>query len=93
MFPILVGALAFDLYAPARLVTYPLFALSVLLATVVCFSCRYLVNATAYWLLDLRGPQIGWVAVSSVLSGMVFPLAFLPAPLAVALYVVTPLPS
>jgi ABC-2 type transport system permease protein len=91
--PILVGALAFDLYAPARLVAYPLFVLSVLLAVVVCFACRYLVNATAYWLLDSRGPQIGWVAVSASLSGMAFPLAFLPAPVATALYFATPFPS
>jgi ABC-2 type transport system permease protein len=93
VFPMLVGAAAFDLYAPARLVTYPLFALSVVAATVVCFACRYLVNATAYWLLDSRGPQIGWIAVSSALSGMAFPLAFLPAPVTTALYVATPLPS
>jgi ABC-2 type transport system permease protein len=92
-FPILVGAAAFDLYAPARLVTYPLFVLSLLLATVVCFACRYLVNATAYWLLDSRGPQIGWLAVSSTLSGMAFPLAFLPPPVTTALYLATPFPS
>ncbi|NJC63313.1 hypothetical protein HC028_02120 [Planosporangium flavigriseum] len=90
--PIAVGAVAFDLYAPAHPVTYPLFVGSVLCATVVCFACRYLVNATAYWLLDSRGPQIGWVAVSSALSGMAFPLAFLPAPLTTALYLATPLP-
>jgi len=31
-----------------------------LLATIVCFSCRYLVNAAAYWWLDVRGPQTAW---------------------------------
>jgi ABC-2 type transport system permease protein len=92
-FPVLVGAVAFSLYVPARLGTYPLFVLSVLLATVVCFACRYLVNATAYWLLDSRGPQIGWLAVSSTLSGMAFPLAFLPASVTAVLYLATPFPS
>ncbi len=67
--------------------------LSVLLATVVCFACRYLVNASAYWLLDARGPQIAWVITSSVLSGMFFPLAFLPPPAVLALYLATPFPS
>lgn len=90
--PVAVGAFAFDLYAPTRAVTYPLFALSLLLATVVSFACRHLVNASAYWLLDARGPQMGWVAASSALSGMAFPLAFLPAPLMAGLYLLTPLP-
>jgi ABC-2 type transport system permease protein len=91
--PLLVGALAFTLYVPARFVTYPLFVISVTLAVVVCFACRYLVNATAYWLLDARGPQMGWVAVSASLSGMAFPLGFLPAPVTRVLYLATPLPS
>jgi ABC-2 type transport system permease protein len=91
--PVLVGAVAFTLYLPTRLVTYPLFALSVLLATVVCFACRYLVNASAYWLLDSRGPQVGWVAVSASLAGMAFPLGFLPAPVTTVLYLATPFPS
>jgi len=90
--PILVGALAFRLYYPARPVTYPLFVVSVTLAVVVSLACRYLVNATAYWLLDARGAQIGWAAVSATFSGMAFPLAFLPAPLATALYLATPFP-
>jgi ABC-2 type transport system permease protein len=91
--PIVVGAIAFDLYAPVRPATYPLFALSVLLATVICFGCRFLVNACAYWLLDVRGPQLGWVVASSVLTGMYFPLRFLPGPAVVALFVATPFPS
>jgi ABC-2 type transport system permease protein len=90
--PVLIGALAFSLYVPARPVTYPLFVLSVTLATVVCFACRYLVNASAYWLLDSRGPQIVWVAASMTLSGLAFPLAFLPASLTTVLYLATPFP-
>jgi ABC-2 type transport system permease protein len=90
--PIVVGALAFPLYYPARPATGPLFVVSLALATVVCFACRYLVNATTYWLLDSRGAQIGWAAVSLTLSGMAFPLAFLPVPAVTALYLVTPFP-
>ena len=54
--PVVVGALAFHLYAPRRPATYALFACSMLLATIVCFGCRYLVNAAAYWLLDVARP-------------------------------------
>jgi ABC-2 type transport system permease protein len=91
--PLLVGALAFDLYAPRRLATYPLFACSMVLATVICFGCRYLVNAAAYWLLDARGPQVAWTLASGVLGGLYFPLWFLPRVAALGLIVATPFPS
>jgi ABC-2 type transport system permease protein len=91
--PVVVGALAFDLHAPERLATYPLFACSVVLATVVCFGCRYLVNVAAYWLLDARGPLMAWTITSGVLGGLYFPVWFLPDAAALALVVATPFPS
>jgi len=91
--PIAVGALAFSLFAPRRPATYALFACSLLLATVVCFGCRFLVNAAAYWLLDARGPQVAWTLLSGVLGGLFFPLWFLPRAAAVGLVVATPFPS
>jgi ABC-2 type transport system permease protein len=91
--PLVVGALAFELYAPRRLATYPLFACSMLLATIVCFACRYLVNAAAYWLLDARGPQVLWTLASGVLGGLYFPLWFLPRAAALTLIAATPFPS
>jgi ABC-2 type transport system permease protein len=91
--PIAVGALAFELHAPRRPATYLLFACSVLLATVVCFGCRYLVNAAAYWLLDARGPQVAWTLTSGLLGGLYFPLWFFPRAVAVGLIVATPFPS
>ena len=63
--PVVVGALAFDLYLPHRLLTYPLFVMSVFLATVTSFACRYAVNACAYWLLDARGPLLAWTIASN----------------------------
>jgi ABC-2 type transport system permease protein len=91
--PMAVGALAFHLRAPTRLATYPLFALSVLLAVLVSFACRYLVNAAAFWLLDSRGPQMAWNLSATLFGGLYFPLRFLPAPLLVGLWVGTPFPS
>jgi viologen exporter family transport system permease protein len=64
-----------------------------LLATIVCFACRYLVNAAAYWLLDARGPQVLWTLASGVLGGLYFPLWFLPRAAALALIAATPFPS
>jgi viologen exporter family transport system permease protein len=91
--PMAVGALAFTLHAPRRPATYALFACSMLLATAVCFGCRFLVNAAAYWLLDARGPQVAWTLASGVLGGLYFPLWFLPRAAALALVLGTPFPS
>jgi ABC-2 type transport system permease protein len=91
--PVAAGALVFQLYAPRRPVTYALFACSALMATVVCFGCRYLVNAAAYWLLDARGPNTFWTLTSGFLGGLYFPVWFFPDALAAALTVLTPFPS
>lgn len=91
--PTLVGALAFDLYRPHRPATYPLFAVSVLLAVLVSFGGRYLVNCAAYWLLDSRGPQVAWNLSATLLGGMYFPLRFLPHPVFLTLWLATPFPS
>jgi ABC-2 type transport system permease protein len=91
--PVLIGLVVFDLYLPAEAITYPLFAISVLLAVVVCFGCRYLVNATAYWLLDIRGVSQAWVFLSALLAGLYFPIRFLPDWAAVLLWLGTPGPS
>ena len=45
----------------------------------VSFGCRFLVNATAYWLLDARGVTTIWLFCSAVLAGLIFPLHSCPA--------------
>ncbi len=93
--PMIIGSLSFDLYTPQRWFTYPLFALSVLLAVVVCFGCRYLINAVGFWLLDVRGVTLFWAFASSLLTGLAFPLWFFEDwPWLVAgVWILTPLPS
>ncbi|MEO3747378.1 ABC-2 family transporter protein [Plantactinospora sp. B5E13] len=91
--PVLAGLVFFDLALPTRWPTLPLAVLSVLLAVVICFGCRYLVNATAYWLHDVRGPMILWTLGSGVLAGLYFPLRFLPDWVTVPLWLATPFPS
>lgn len=91
--PVLVGPLFFEVYLPTRWSTVVLFPVSVLLAVVTCFGCRYLVNATAYWLQDIRGPMVLWTLGSGVLAGLYFPLRFLPEGFYQAVWLCTPLPS
>jgi ABC-2 type transport system permease protein len=91
--PVLTGPIFFDVYLPNRWPTVPLFALSVLLAVLVSFGCRYLVNASAYWLQDVRGPNFFWMLASGILAGLYFPLRFLPEWCYVSLWLATPFPS
>jgi ABC-2 type transport system permease protein len=91
--PMAVGALLFDMYLPRRAASYPLFVISALLAVVVCFGCRYLVNAASYWLLDNRGVNMVWLVGSGLLGGLYFPIHFLPSWLADLIWYATPGPS
>lgn len=91
--PLVAGAVFFPLHTPSRWQTVPLFLLSVVLAVIICFGCRYVVNASAYWLQDARGPIVLWTLGSGVLGGLYFPLRLLPEWLTVTLWLGTPLPS
>ncbi len=79
--PFFVGALLFDVILPGDPLRLVAFAASVLLAVVVSFGVRFLVNLTAFWLLDYRGPMTLAMVLSHLLSGLVIPLAFFPGAL------------
>jgi ABC-2 type transport system permease protein len=91
--PLAAGVLFFDLYEPRHLVTYPQFVLSVALAVVVSFACRFVVSCATYWLLDIRGPAILWMLLSGLLSGLYFPLRLLPEPWVSVVTYGTPFPA
>jgi ABC-2 type transport system permease protein len=91
--PVAVGLLFFDFYLPANPWTYPLFAVSVVLAVLVCAACRYVVALTSFWLLDIRGAQVAWVVASGFGSGLYFPVPVLPDWLQILLWVGTPFPA
>jgi ABC-2 type transport system permease protein len=91
--PVAIGAICFDLYLPRRPATYLLGLLSIGLGVVVCFGCRYLVNAAGFWLLETRGVTTLWIFCSGLLTGLIFPLRFLSEPVATVLWLATPGPS
>ena len=75
--PFVAGAIVFDLRLPASRDAFA-FTVAVLLAIVVTFGWSYLLQLTAFWLLDVRGPvQLGWL-VAHFLSGMYIPIVFFP---------------
>ncbi|MDI2132134.1 ABC transporter permease [Yinghuangia seranimata] len=91
--PVVVGVAFYDIYVPHRPSTYVLFVVSVVLATLVSFGGRYLVNLSAFWLLDVRGPVALWMLAGALLSGSFLPMRFLPEWVQWLLWCGTPFPS
>lgn len=80
--PFLLGAVIFEVTVPDDVLRWLAFALSVALAILVSFAIRFLFNLWAFWLLDHRGSLALAIAVTSLLSGLVVPLAYFPGGLA-----------
>jgi ABC-2 type transport system permease protein len=78
--PFLLGALLFELTAPREPLVWLAFSASVALAVVVSFSIRFVVNLLSFWLTDYRGAMLLAMAVTSLMSGLIMPLAFFPEP-------------
>lgn len=80
--PLVVAAFFFTLRFPTTVAQVVLFAASVILAVVVSYALRFLLNLTAFWLLDYRGvavlANVSWM----FLGGFFVPLAIFPDGLA-----------
>jgi ABC-2 type transport system permease protein len=76
--PFLAGALVLDVRVPAGVGTWLAFAGGLVLAVGVAFAYGFLLQLTAFWVLDVRGPnQIGWIT-AQFLAGMQVPLVLFP---------------
>lgn len=76
--PLLVGALTFGIVAPSGVQPYLAGLVSLLLAITISFGCRFTVNLTSFWLLDIRGVISVYVLVSNVLCGLYVPVTWFP---------------
>lgn len=76
---LIVGALLYDLALPGSALTWLAFAASLVLAVIVSFAFRFLLNLSAFWLTDVRG--VGGVALVAInfLSGFLVPIPFFPS--------------
>ncbi|CAA9586255.1 MAG: hypothetical protein AVDCRST_MAG19-4851 [uncultured Thermomicrobiales bacterium] len=74
----LVGGLFYDLALPRSPLTWLAVAPSLVLAVVVSFGWRFVLNLSAFWLLDHRGISSIAVLVVNFFSGFLVPLAFFP---------------
>lgn len=76
--PIALGMLLFPFQFPKNLVQWPLFLLSAVIALVISFGFRFLIDLSAFWLLDNRGLYGFWNISSGLLCGLTVPIAFFP---------------
>lgn len=76
--PVAVGAAVFGVHVPRHPVTWLLAVPTVLLAVLVSFGVRYVVNLTAFWLLDVRGAIVLQTVLTGALSGLYVPVSFFP---------------
>ncbi len=76
--PMLLGIVFFPFRWPQRPVTWLLFLVSIVLAVVVSFTIRFMLSATAFWMLDAHGVLSVWGAVSGIVVGLIVPLAWFP---------------
>ncbi|TDE08970.1 ABC transporter permease [Jiangella asiatica] len=90
--PLLTGALTTGLALPLAPLPYLLGAVSVLLAVALSFACWWIVNLTAFWVVELRGLITLYVVAMSVLSGLIIPVHWFPGWLATVADL-TPFPS
>lgn len=75
--PFVAGALVFGVQLPA-LAMWAAFAVSVAFAVGVAFTWGFILQLTAFWFLDEKGPVLlGW-GLAMFLSGMMVPLVLFP---------------
>jgi ABC-2 type transport system permease protein len=73
-----VGALLFDVALPGDPGRWLAFLLSLALAVWISFGLRFIVNVSAFWLLDYRGPGFVLMFANSFFSGLLVPLVYWP---------------
>ena len=73
-----VIALIFGARLPASIGQWLLFALSLVLAAVTSFAFRFIVNISAFWLLDVRGVGSAAAIAATLFSGFEVPLVYFP---------------
>ena len=90
--PVLFGALVLPFRWPQSPWTVLGFAVSTVLAVVISFAIRFILDLTAFWLIDNRGVVTVYAASTGLLCGLTVPIAYLPEPVRIALYA-TPFPT
>lgn len=73
-----IGALLYDLVPMPSFGRWLVFAVSIALAVVVSFAFRFILNASAFWMVDVTGVRTMALFATSFLSGLLVPITFFP---------------
>ena len=76
--PFVAGAIVFDLRLPSA-PTFVAFLVAVGFAIGISFAYRYVLQLTAFWLLDVRGPNQLGLLTAHFLCGAYVPIVFFPS--------------
>lgn len=76
--PFVIGGLFFELRLPQLPMTWVWFVASAILAVTVSFSLRFLVNLSAFWVVEIRGINAVATTAWTLLSGITIPIAMFP---------------
>ena len=79
--PTVIGVLVFDIRLPGTPAAAVGFLVSLVLAVVTSFGIRFLVAASAFWLLDQSGVKMLSGVFAIFFTGMALPLVIFPEPL------------
>ena len=90
--PILFGAALFGFRVPSDPLVLLLLPVSITLAVVVSFACRFMVNLAAFWITEVRGPVTFYILVAGLLGGHLVPVQLFPGWLQAVAYA-TPFPA
>lgn len=74
-----IGLLLYRARPPAGAAAWLAFPIALLLAIVISFSLRFMINLGSFWLTDLRGLYAFSLVFINLLSGFLVPIAFFPA--------------
>ena len=90
--PIAFGATFFGFHVPSNPTAIVLLVPSLVLAVVVSFALRFMLNLTAFWLTEIRGIVLLYVFTSGLLAGHLIPTQLFPGWLHTLAYA-TPFPA
>lgn len=75
---LLIGAVLYRLAWPRSVGIWLAFGCSLVLAVIVSFALRFILNASAFWLLDVRGLMSVATMATNLFSGLLVPIPFFP---------------
>lgn len=90
--PLLIGALTTGIHIPKNPVVWATGLLSILLGICVSYACRFIINLTSFWLMEIRGVHTLYLVASNIFCGLLIPVHWFPPSLQ-AMAHATPFPS